>query len=399
MRLTARFTGSTLVFVMCSCSGRERSHLASATFDTLPGGIVRVMSPGPTAWADTSGWKLVETLRIEGSLGDSTVINEPMSLALDGEGRVFLADRNPAVIKVFGTDGRLVRTIGREGGGPGEYRVGFIAVHGSDLVVHDPQQLRTSVFDTSGTFVKSWTSLCCYWQQIVVDREGLMYIPGMPPPDRGGMYIRYSLDGTTRDTLYLPRGPEPKTWTFTSGSGKNRSMMSTSVPLSPGLERVVNPAGGFLSGYAERYEIALSPHGQDTALVFGRTWVPAPISSRRRQAIVDSSIREIAKSWGEDAARDQIKLTDVPTSAPAFLSIAVDGKGNRWVMLDPGDDSTHTWFDVFDSTGIYLGQVTGPPGLVGWRIIWTDDAMLAFIEDADGEPAVVKYEIRRSTTR
>jgi hypothetical protein len=399
MRLVGSYTGFPMLVLAFACSGRERSHLAAATIDTLPGGIVRVVSPGPTAWADTSGWKLVETLRIAGSIGDSTVINEPMSLALDGEGRVFLADRNPAVIKVFGPDGHLVRTIGREGGGPGEFKVGFIAVHGSSLVVHDPQQLRTSVFDTSGTFVKSWTSLCCFWQQIVVDREGLMYIPGMPPPGSGGMYIRYSIDGTIRDTLLLAPGPEEKRWTFTSGSGKNRSMMSTSVPLSPGLERVVNPAGGFVAGYTERYEIATSPHGQDTTLVFGRAWSPTPISNERRQAIVDSAIQEIAKSWGEKAARDQIKLADVPSSAPAFISIAVDGKGNRWVMVDPGDDSTHTWFDVFDSTGVYLGQVAGPPGLVGWRMIWTDDAMLASIEDADGEPAVVKYEIQRISAR
>lgn len=392
-----RRTGFTLLIVLSACSGRERSHLAAATVDTLPGGIVRVMSPGPTAWADTNGWKLVETQRILGSEGDSTVINEPMSLALDGEGRVYVADQSPAVIKVFDSRGQLVRTIGREGGGPGEFRVGFIAVQGSNVVVHDPQQLRTSVFDTSGTFVKSWTSLCCYWQPIVVDRAGRMYIPGMPPPGSGGMYIRYTIDGTTRDTLLLAPGPEQKTWTFTSGSGKNRSMMSTSVPLSPGLERVVNPAGGFLSGYAERYEIAVSPHGRDTALVFGRTWAPVPVSTQRRQAIVDSSIREIAKSWGEEAARNQIKLGDVPTSAPAFTSIAVDGRGNRWVTIDPGDDSTHTWFDVFDTTGAYLGQVVGPPGLVSWRMIWKDDEMLAYVENAEGEPAVVKYAIQRTT--
>jgi hypothetical protein len=395
MRLVGRYTGFPMLVLAFACSGRERSHLAVATIDTLPGGIVRVMSPGPTAWADTNGWKLVETLRILGSDGDSTVINDPMSLALDGEGRVYVGDQSPAVIKVFDTRGNLVRTIGREGGGPGEFRTGFIAIHGSNIVVHDPQQLRTSVFDTSGTFVKSWTSLCCYWQSIVVDRAGLMYIPGMPPPGSGGMYIRYSIDGATRDTLLLAPGPEEKSWTFTSGSGKNRSMMSTSVPLSPALQRVVNPAGGFLSGYAERYEIAVSPHGQDTSLVFGRTWTSAPVSPGRREAIVDSTIKQVAKYWGEEAARNEIKVSDVPAMAPAFTSISVDGKGNRWVMIDPGDDTTHTWFDVFDTTGVYLGQVAGPPGLVSWRISWKDEALLAYVEDADGEPAVIKYDIQR----
>ncbi len=398
MRARLFLAGILIVPLASGCSD-PKSSLARAVYDTLPGGIPRVMSAGPTAWADTNGWQLVETLRIAGSVGDSTIVNDPMSLALDGEGRVYLADRSPAVIKVFGTDGHMVRTIGREGSGPGEFRVAFVTVHGSSIVVHDPQKARTSVFDTSGTFVKSWASLCCYWQQIVVDRDGLIYIPGMPPRDWGGMYIRYSLDGATRDTLRLPPRPEQKSWTFTSGSGKNRSMMSTSVPLAPGLERAVNPAGGFLSGYSERYEIAQSPHGQDTSLIFGRTWSPTPISTQRRQAIVDSSIHEIAQSWGEDAARDQVKLSDVPTSAPAFTSIAVDGEGNHWIMVDQGDDSTHSWFDVFDSSGAYLGKVAGPAGVVSWRMIWSGDEMLAYIEGAEGQPAVVKYAIQRTAGR
>jgi hypothetical protein len=64
-------------------------------------------------------------------------------------------------------------------------------------------------------------------------------------------------------------------------------------------------------------------------------------------------------------------------------------------MIDPGDDTTHTWFDVFDTTGVYLGQVAGPPGLVSWRISWKDDALLAYVEDADGEPA--GHQVRDST--
>ncbi len=393
MRLFGSCAG--LILMVSSCSGREQSHMAKAMIDTLPGGIVRVMSPGPTAWADTNGWKLVETLRIEGSEGDSTIINDPMSLALDGEGRVFVGDQSPAVIKVFDQQGRLVRTFGREGGGPGEFRVAFLTVHGPNVVVHDPQQLRTSVFDTSGSFVRSWTSLCCYWQPIVVDREGLVYIPGMPPSDSVGMYIRYRLDGTARDTLLYPRGPEQKSWTFTRGSGKNQSRMSTSIPLAPGMERVINPAGGFLSGWSERYELVTSSNGRDTSRVFGRTWAPTPISETRRQSIADSAIQSVGKFWGEEAARAEIHASDVPVAAPAFTGLGVDGAGNSWVLVDPRDDKNHTWFDVFDSTGVYLGQVTGAPGLVAWRMVWSGDRMLAYIVGAEGEPAVVEFEIRR----
>ncbi|HEV8122824.1 MAG TPA: hypothetical protein VGP80_01145, partial [Gemmatimonadales bacterium] len=68
MRFAGWYTGFILIVVASACSGRQRSHLAAATIDTLPGGIVRVMSPGPTAWADTNGWRLVEALRIGGTI-------------------------------------------------------------------------------------------------------------------------------------------------------------------------------------------------------------------------------------------------------------------------------------------------------------------------------------------
>ena len=68
-------------------------------------------------------------------------------------------------------------------------------------------------------------------------------------------------------------------------------------------------------------------------------------------------------------------------------------------MVDPGADSTHTWFDVFDSSGVYLGQVVGPAGLDTWTMAWRGDEMVAAIEDEDGMPVVVKFRIQRIVTR
>jgi hypothetical protein len=151
-----------LVALATACGGDRASPLATPLIDTLPGGIIRVINPGPTAWTDTSGWKLVETLRIRGSLGDTTVLYDPVSVALDGEGRIWVMDKSPMVIKVFANNGNLVRTVGRQGGGPGEFMAGSLAIVGGNVVVHDQNQGRTSVFDTAGRFLRSWPSPCCY---------------------------------------------------------------------------------------------------------------------------------------------------------------------------------------------------------------------------------------------
>src|SRR5690606_29502835 len=59
--------------------------LATAQFDTLPGGTVTVTNAGPTAWADTSGWRFVEEGRLGGDNAPDALIN-PNAAALDAVG-------------------------------------------------------------------------------------------------------------------------------------------------------------------------------------------------------------------------------------------------------------------------------------------------------------------------
>src|SRR5687768_9153162 len=124
-----------LAALLAGCGGAEASNLAEAVVDTLPGGIQRVTSSGPTAWSDSGGITLTEEARWSGEDGTTSEIGQPRSLAVDEAGRVYIVDTKPALIKVFTPDGDLIRTIGGEGEGPGEFRAGFIAVRGGSLVL------------------------------------------------------------------------------------------------------------------------------------------------------------------------------------------------------------------------------------------------------------------------
>lgn len=401
MRVTEPFAATGLFLLAVSaCGGAEASNLAKAVTDSLPGGIPRVTSAAPTAWTDSSGAALVEQNRFSGEDGTDSELGEPRSIAVDDQGRVYVVDSKPAAIKVFSPNGQLVRTIGREGEGPGEFRIGFIAVRGPHLVLHDPRVSRTSVWDTAGTFIRSWHTSCCYWTDIQVDKAGRIYIPSMVAPKageppRGTPWVRWTTEGAAIDTVWVPAQPDEKVWTVTAKrDGKNVSMMSTSIPFRPSLTYTLDPDGGLLFGHTEEYSIVRSRTGSDTSRVFGRAWIPDPVTDVRRNSELESQIKGAIESFGEDNLRAAFKLEDIPATFPAFMNLWIDGSGRVWARRYAVADTSRSYFDVFDSEGAYLGPVTVPFKMSKWGMqAWTRDGVVTVIEDDEGRPTVVRLQL------
>lgn len=389
-----------LPVLLAGCGGAAASNLSHAVVDSLPGGIPRVSSAGPTAWTDSTGAELVEQGRFSGEDGSPAELAEPRSIAVDEAGRVYVVDNKPAAIKVFSPDGQFIRSIGREGEGPGEFRVGFIAVRGGHLVLHDPRLSRTSVWDTAGSFIRSWHSSCCYWSDIQIDRDGRVYVPSMVPTKpgekrRGTAYVRWSVEGTALDTMWLPEREGQKLWTIkVNKGGKNQGMMMTTIPFMPTMTHALHPDGGAVYAWTAEYSIVRSARGTDSVRVFGRTWTADPITDERRRGEVESRIKAATGSWGEANTRAAFRLDDVPSTLPAFMNLMVDGAGRIWARRFPVSDTTRTWYDVFDSTGAYLGPVTVGLKVTEWGPqAWTREGLVTVIEDADGRPTVVRLKL------
>lgn len=393
-------TSTLLSALLASCGGGAASNLARAVTDTLPGGIPRITSSGPTAWTDSSGTQLVEESRFSGADGTAEELGQPRSLAVDEEGRVYVVDSKPAAIKVFSPDGKLIRTLGREGEGPGEFRVGFIAVRGGHLVLHDPQLARTSVWDTAGTFLRSWNSACCYWMDIQIDQHRRVYIPSIAPPEEGGeprgtAYARWTLEGHAIDTVWVPKGAEEKFWTVSlKRGGKVVTAMNTTIPFQPGQTSALHPAGGVVYAWTGNYSIVRSATGTDSLRVFGRGWTPDPASDARKRDELESQVKWAKESYGEATVRAAFKLSDIPSTLPAFENLRVDEAGRVWARRYAVTDTTRTTFDVFDSTGAYLGPVSATMSMNAWgRQAWTQDGLVTVIEDQEGRPTIVRLRL------
>lgn len=395
-----------LVAALTACSGAKAGGtLAKIRTDTLPNGVTRILSEGPTAWAASQPATLVEEVRFQGEDGTPSELGEPRDLAVDGLGRIYVVDGKPAAIKVFSPDGQFIRTIGRDGEGPGEFRVGFIAIKGEHLVLQDPRVSRLSVFDTSGTFLRSWQSTCCYWSWIQIDDAGLVYVPSMAntkptDPPRGTPYVRWTLDGVAKDTVWVPYQKSEKLWTLTvTEGGKMRMSMSMGVPFMAAMISGLHPQGGVVYGWNGRYEIVRSRTGADSLLVFGRDWTPDPISDERRSAEREAMVKRTGNGIDPATVRSAFKLDDIPRSLPAYEALKVDPSGRVWARRYAISDTTRTSFDLFDSTGAYLGPVETPVGLPAYGVqAWTPNGVVAVVEDQDGRPTIIRLKLGTAST-
>lgn len=389
------------LLLIVGCTPRGSSvGIGRVVVDTLPGGVLRTVTEAPIGWADSGAWTLVEVTRIEGGAGGPGELQLPNDATVDGPGRVYVAERIRPVIQVYAPDGTFLHTIGREGEGPGEFERAFVAISGPRLFVHDPRSSRTSLFDTSGAYLRSWPSVCCVSDPIQVDDSGAVAVPAAPPAvgvregrNRWQRTVRwYRADATIADSALVPTGPEERHWTVAAG-GK---VLSTPIPYEPRMVFAFLPDHRMITGTGDRYVLAITrKDGTDTTALFSRAWAGASIPRSERAAAVGRLIDQNAPYADAAVLRTAFDVKDVPATAPAFDWVGVDARGDLWTRTPDPADTGRVRFDVFDPRSRWLGQVAGSGSLLRGEIKLVGDRLLSFGEDDTGGPTVIVYRIAR----
>jgi hypothetical protein len=388
-----------LIACLAACTTRD-SRLASAVTDTLPGGIVRVTSSEPTAWADGSGWTLVELPAVQPAQGSQGELISPSSIAVDEQRRLYVADQKPTNIKVFDSAGALVRIIGREGDGPGEFRSAYIAVRGNRLLVHDPRVSRTSFFDTSGTFLRSFHSVGLYFGPVSLDAAGRAVLPLVlmfsqaerdARPKRAFYRVRFDSLGTLLDTVSVPQLTEDRMWVVRRGDA---TLLGTPIPFAPRTIGTYGRDSGLVYGATNDFAIMRTWGGRDTSFIMRRAWTAPEIPKQLRSDTIEGMIKTYSGGQIDEVLlSNTFHAEDVPTTAPAFSHLLVDDRGNTWVQAAIGKDSTR--FDVFAADGRWLGPVVLPAAMSAYAPFVISDGVLYFATaGADGFPEVRRWAIQ-----
>ena len=407
MRAHLPFLAAPAALALAACDSDPPHIGPSVEIDTIGDTtIVRTLSG--------SVWAAEATLVPEVSIGEIDGPDEYLfarigSLAVDGEGSVYVLDTQANHVRVFDATGTYRSTLGREGEGPGEFkRAETIAVlPAGRLLVRDPGNMRVQVFEPGSEATDEWEY-----------NSGNTYRPGAPlytdlrgrtflltrGQDGDDIILVLGPDGTHLDTLPEPTSDhEP---VVVSAATENASVTSF-VPFTPGFYWAVHSSGHFLTGLSSDYRVDLVR--DDGVLRIERAYDPVPVSGEERDYRRESLVRMVrftVPDWRWDGPA-------IPDHKTVFNELLTGRDGRIWVRLataghrveneshDPEDPLSEavTWresirYDIFEPDGTYLGVVAPPDGFRSHPDpVFDGDHVWAVTKDELGVERVVRYRI------
>lgn len=353
---------STGALLLAACGGRDAT-VATTRSDSA--GVVIVMNMGPDEPATPSPRSLDYRLGGEPSGPESFYQLYPWQVSVAPTGVIGVLNQEAYEASTFSSDGVLLATYGREGGGPGELRYpSSIAVRpNGDVLVYDYQKQALVGFSASGEVLdERRLTVPFHGMGMAGTRVGLIVLSDTRP--RGtGTVTRRILHLTPTDTVQL-------------GPGVNSST-NTVVYESCGMRLSQPPL--FAS------DLVWASDGARTAVVAGADysiWVfdDTTLAHVVRRDIEPEAVtegvarREVGdgESWSVGGRECLVPADEIleqrgyAAAVPVVEAVAVTPSGGLWVRRrSPG--TRERSLDVFDRDGRYLESVSpSPPFPIGF---------------------------------
>ncbi len=334
---------------------------------------VKIVENSAPAWKEGEGWRLAAEPALDIGMLDGPPQYQfgrvTGAVRLD-DGTVVVGDDQSKDLRFFDRTGRYLKTVGREGGGPGEFKaVGSLAALGDSLVVGDYNNRRVSVFAPDGKLVRA----------VPLDAGGSedFTIPvgylgdGSVLLSSAGTFDGGSKSGVSRDSVrYLrlaPSGGAPREVGRFVGSEMFVQSEGDAVMVGPrafgrSAEISVVP-DGFFYGSSDTYQIGRYDASGRLLRLVRRPLATRAVTPADIERFKEARLKQAAEVRGGRFRQMQEKslaAMSYPETMPAYGRIQADRAGNLWVsefQVTPEDPGKWT---VFDPEGRMLGTVSTP---------------------------------------
>jgi hypothetical protein len=353
-------------------------------------GVEIVTHRGPDVALD---WEFEVAFTLGGKeTGEESFYRIPSGyVAVDGEHSIYVLDRGSNRVVVFDSSGAFVRTLGGEGGGPGEMRFPFaIGVSPAGVVsVFDISKRGLVRFATDGAVLDEMRITFPYGGGVIVDRGESLIIPSQQLDTEQSTFTDELLSIAGDDTLRLVSNIRQAGGSITLESCGMHLLAMTAI-FAPEM-RWTAVEHGIAVATSAGYEVAVYRDDRIVRLL-RRAIDPMPATREAALEELGEGMRVVygggVRVCDNDEVLEKRGLADV---IPVINELAAGPQGSLWIKRSLGGPTPGP-IDVFEADGTYTGTLAaGSP----FPIAVLGDRIAAVQADESDVERLVVYRIVR----
>lgn len=382
--------------------GCGRAESVSSVIRSDSAGIMIVES-ATAQWDEGREWRLDGPTVSIGSVDGppDTQLHRVRAVSLLPDGRIAIANGGTAEIRLYDAEGRWIRSLGREGAGPGEFRVitGLQVIPPDTLVVFENGEGRVAIFTAEGALVTSRRIVAPgetfqgpehrlkdgRWLNLMHSTEVEGY------QKRRNSFVAWSDSASPGDTILSRDGQEYLIY-IRHQNGQYIGRGAVGYPFA-GQDVGAFRDGRMALSSGLAFDVAVVEMGRGKMRIRRRMERP-PLAPDRVARFVDDYVGRYPPQR-QSEVRGHFARLPVPDAAPTHSALQFDPAGSLWIenYRRPWDSlATRNW-SVFEPTGSWLGDVEFPRGLRVFEI--GDNHVVGVERDSDGVEFVRLYRITR----
>jgi hypothetical protein len=346
----------------------------------------------PESAASQAEWRISATPSLsigEGPGGPESPIFGVSGIVRLSDGRIVVADRGPRLL-IFDATGRYIRTLGRKGGGPGE----FSSISGIQLLANDT----VLVVDNSNRRISYFTADNGFGRSTTIPSEnnvpriagalsdgtlvGSRRISGPSPSQGEGVWWIpreqqvFRFDVARRTYTILRTFSQPGGSLTIPYQGGTRILVVMGAPMPQPSVALAGRRIYVTTG--EQFEIMVYPPDSRNPTIIRR-------ADYEPRAMTQADL--IGWFTEQEAFNSRVTIDfnrvqwNIPRGFPvsAISALQVDQEGNVWAEEGPWVTGRDKAWSVFAPSGRHIAQVVMPPGFRPFEMrgeavlgVWTD---------------------------
>jgi len=323
----------------------------------------------------------------------------PNYIDADSKGNIYVSDAMDKVIKVYDKHGKYVRTIGREGDGPGEFRTisGIFIDKKDNLYVYDGRPRRFTLFNDKGEYkntIRFPKQDKTVWEFFIDDMNNFLIRerPRISTRWEGKVITEINLYKSDMEFVKTIYSEEEKSIAVYRDEGK-RTFVGSPYPhvtLAAYL-----PDGLIVCGNTMKYEFFIHSTRENSTKKITRSYKPIKVTGKEK----DDYFKEYT-SYSRFKFKRSIleKIIFVPKEKPPFRRIIADESGYLIFVTYEEDKKENIKCDLFDKDGNFLKKIYFKKSDlysedIPRRLRFKKDYIYGIVRPEDGWGRVVRYTV------